>query len=146
MWTNTDFNLCVLIHLMFQVHFTTITSGLKLLMEIVKCKARGFSWNFQMWTFISAKLERGLQPNHYIINCLNSLYIVLVCTVRQKIWICFFLNHHQNVVFIEKLHKIYKKNLILVQKEFSRNGHCWQLNWISCKLLIGTKLVQNFRF
>ena len=122
MWTDTDFNLRVLIHLMFQVHFTTITSGLKLLMEIVNATPEDStwisSWIFQMWTFISAKLEQVLQPNHYIINCLNSLYIVLVCTVRQKIWICFFLNHHQNVVFIEKLHKIYKKILFWFKKNF----------------------------
>ena len=79
---------------LFQVHFTTITSGLKLLMEKKsKKKMKIHSWNVLAW--IIFRVKKLFQ----IINCLNSLCIVLACTVPQKNG-CFFLNHYQNVVFI----------------------------------------------
>jgi len=65
------------------------------------------------------EFKTSFVPKSLYINCLNSLYIVLACTVRQKTWTCFFLNHHQNVVFIEKKsHKIYKKILFWFKKNF----------------------------
>jgi len=83
-------------------------------MEIVEYDSRRFLSHVNVYF---CKTKKVLQPNHYI-NCLNSLYIVLACTVQPKIWISFFLNHYQNVVFIEKLQKIYKKILFWFKKNF----------------------------
>ena len=58
-----------------------------------KKKMKIHSWNVLAWIILRVK------KLFQIINCLNSLCIVLACTVPQKNG-CFFLNHYQNVVFI----------------------------------------------
>ena len=84
----------------------------------------------------------------------NQIILLIVWTRCISFWLVpfvrtldmFLFESSSECSFYRKVTQNLQKNLILVQKEFSRNGHCWQLNWISCKLLIGTKQVQNFRF
>jgi len=85
------------------------------------------------------EFKTSFVPKSLYINCLNSLYIVLACTVRQKTWTCFFLNHHQNVVFIEKSHtKFTKKSYFGSKRIFTK----WPLLTVEWNKL---QIVENWQ-